>query len=395
MSDGGGSAFGGTNGLDISSEGVAIAANPAAMTDIGFAMQDITVDPPDTPGSLFDAVLGVFGALFGITPAHAGTITMTSLTGLPVVIGYMQMPLGYRGGLNLAQALLGLGATMSRTGTISMMHDGSIIGQAINGMSFGRSGAMVNIDSSDAPQLGPEDLDGITIGATMIDSAGSAEVGLITPSVWAQITNLGGVPIPVTLPTPLIPTGINSSVGIPVTDALNVTAMFSKKKAYLLPGMIGGLDGIYSLSTGQRIVPPANVGAAPKGFSLGQYATFAQTNLLLAGSSAGYQVALGAYGEVLHVTDPATHALFSPISYTYVKVFNGSQMIGLLPAVSPGNAYTGPNPTMASPGYNTADMVSPVVMLTNLIFNNNASMSPAGFFAQNPNYNGGGEGPGG
>lgn len=386
-------AFGGTNGANVGVGGLAAAANPAAMTDLGLTFDDITVGHAPAAGSLLGSIMSVMGSLFGVTPAQA--LGLYSPGGL--LVGFINMP-GTVAVSDIMTAMQITGGKIATSGAIT--NPTGLIG-FINLGNLNHPGGLTTVqvgtfDMDMDTVTGPIDLDSPASSFDVTLNGQGATVGGYSPDVGAQITKLNGVPITRSLPTPLVPTGINSSVGIPLTDAKNITRMFSKQNSFVLPGMIGGLDGLYSLRTGKRVVPPANVGAAPKGFSVGQFANYAPTLLLLAGAASGYQVLLGAYGEPIQVIDPSTGHLFSPVSYAYVRVYNGSQQINLLPALSPGYAYTGPAPNAFNPGYNLANAVSPIVAVTNLTISNIAVTSPAAFAAQNPGYNyGGPEGPNG
>lgn len=377
MSD---TAFGGSDGSDIN-----VAGNPAAMTDIGFSMEDITASTP-SPGVMEEA-LSVLGQLFGASPAAAAGIYNGA-----TLIGFLNITVTSPTALSSVMATHGL--TINPNGAITNSSGAKQGGIGIDFVGVSLNGVVVQVDTV----TGPVNLDSAVAVGTMTDDTGNVyTLGGFAATTWAQITSLNGAAVSRPLPASMDPTGYNSANGVPIMDYANILAMWSKEIAYLAPDLIGGLDGVYSLRTAQRIIPPPNVGAAPLGFNLGSAATFARKFILLGTTAQGRGIVLNAYADPVEVLDPATGGAPNVTFWAYLQVFDGSQQIGLWPGGQPSLAYTGPNPTAAAPGFNTADTVSPIVALTNLISEITTVTTQAAFLAQNSGYSwdGGPEGGGG
>jgi hypothetical protein len=367
------------------------AANPAAMTDLGMTMEDITVDPPGAVAQAIDAVLSILGRLIGISPAQGGQHGIV-LGGM--IVGAILSPSNLTG-MSLAQALAHTNSAVGPTGIISIVGIDLAIG-FINPMALSLDYSYHDYTINVNTTTGPTNLDSVATAATVSVEGQSAEMGVISPATWAQITNLNGCAVSRTLPAPM-PTGfICSSVGVPLVDTANTVLMFSKQNSFMVPDVIGGTDGLYSLRTAMRLVAPQSPGQQVGGVSIGQYANFGLTYLLLGGTAQGRYVLLASATEALQIVDPSTGAAPVIVAWTWVRVWNGSQQINLCPSLEPAYAFAGAAPNAAAPGFNAADMVSPILALTNLEIQNNVITAAANFAATNPAYNyGGPEGPAG
>ncbi len=380
-------------GIDAINSSVDSAANPAAMTDLGLVMEDITVQPTtDFSTEVGNFLSGFWDAivdLFGI-PAAQGGVHVVTMGTMPVGILHSTMNLS---GLSFGQALSMMGAQALPSGLVV-----NVLGLGVgyvnpSALSVGEHALDVNTITvdDDGAALGPPDLDTVVSTATVtLNDGESIQMGVIAPTIWGQVTQLNGSVVKRTLPAPFDSSGANNSVGVAVMDLPNIIAMVSKEISYGMPTTIGGLDGLYSLTTTERLVPPANIGAAPLGFHVGEAATFKSTYLLWGGTAQGRYFMLGAGDEPIQVIDPSTGKPPVIVFWTWVVVFDGSQRISFIPSLEPAYAYNGPAPTLANPQYNTADTVSPVIALTNLLSQISTIISPATFASLNPGYNYGG-----
>ena len=206
----------------------------------------------------------------------------------------------------------------------------------IQGVNSTTNGATIGPNTADNV-TGPQTIDDFSVTVTVDTPDGSAVVGILSGDMWNQISAFvsptTGYVSKINWPAQRTwnKIGYNSSKGVPVVDYSNIVKMFSKQISFMMPGFIGGLDGIYSLRTGQRVVPPQGSGYPTSlGFSFGQYANYAESYLLLAGSSAGRYVLMGGSGDYINVIDPTTGKTLVPAAYAWVKIFNGSQQMSLV-----------------------------------------------------------------
>ena len=361
----------GSDGLNVNA-----AANPAAMTDLGLMMEDITV-APQTPSTL-SSVMQAIGAFFGVSQAlaqaaSAGIYSKSS----GIASGYIMLDITRTGPMSLSAALQALGAKIERDGRITNSA-GTSIGRTFGGLSGANlSGLEVRVDTVTGPVL----LDQTVSAGTLTDGAGNSwPIGGWAPEVWGEATQVGGCNIVSPAQRAWDSTGINNPRGVPLMDYNNIVAMFHQQNSFVLPGIIGGKDGLYSLRTGKPLVLVAP--GTPRGFSIGRYADYTPTYLLLAGSAQGRYVLLGQSGDAINVIDPSTGRLLVPAAYAWLVVYNGSQQMNLLGY--PGYSYTGPAPSSAAPGFNLAAGVTPTAAITQLSSANWAVAKLAAWLALNP-----------
>lgn len=308
----------------------------------------VDVNGNATLGGMIGAALGTLGQVaidalnilsqtLGIPAANASSYSVVTQYG---TVGYLTLP-GMTPGMNLAQALAARGAKMDISGRV---YDEG-----------GTHAGFVDMNSTaDAKAtIGPINADIMTQTVSTATPGGSFAGVQIPADIGAQLTSIDGIVLqPITR---YWKPWVSSSLGVPVMDYPNLVKMFSSTtRAFLRPAFVGGRDGIYSLHTGRRVVPPEGPGhPAPAGFQIGATADFAVANVMVGWTSGCYPFLWGYYGgDWWQALDPSTNAAPVMAFYARAKVWNGSQQISM--DGYPGWDYTAAIPPNSTyPQFNT------------------------------------------
>lgn len=306
-------------------------------------------------GSVFDGLsqavqtaLNDIGGLLGIPSANASSHSVVNQNGQSV--GYLNLQ-GIAPGMSLAQALRQAGATIDQSGRV---HD-----------STGNKAGFVDFDATtpETSRVGPVNVDDLTQTLTTVTQFGNAVTAQVPQTLALQLSGLDGLPVaPITRywqPT------ICNTAGVPIVDYANCSNLFASPhtKAFMLPRLIMGKDGIYDIGTTQRLVPPANVGPAPQGFVVGPTAPYIEVDFAMGWTSAGRSFFWALSGDSFNVLDPTTGRAPVIVGYVEMKGWHGSQQISTKGAST--DYPTAPNGS--SPDYNTT--VANVIAYSNVALN--------------------------
>ena len=326
--------------------------NGAVIDGNGYGAIDISVG--GVLGALGNAALAALNAI--VPTANASS---TSLMAYGQLAGWTSIP-GLPFGSLLGPSLIAVGGYIDASGVI----------YGSNGLQIGRIDLGV-ARRGDQITIGPVNADVLmsTIStATPYGDYDTAGIEYPISSVLQGLVDSRGTRLPF---RPVMRTWAwttDSTDGVPVLDWQNTMNLFTTPptRAFLHPRFIGGRgDGIYDLCSGMRVVPPAEVGPAPKGFGLGpRWATYQPTTLGI-GWTAKTKVFMWApYVDRWNVIDPDTGTFPVLVAWFQVRVWDGSQQVSTFGY--PQWDYPA-GPSTLEPQYNSAS--GGIIALSNAVTN--------------------------